>query len=50
VTPAVTSGRSGVADVILRDGSTLRLRQTGPEDEDALLTFFTPPQEALKSW
>ena len=27
-------------DVILRDGTTLRLRSPGPDDADALLAFF----------
>src|SRR4029077_8872582 len=30
-----------VADVILRDGGTLRLRPPGNEDADALLDFFS---------
>jgi acetate---CoA ligase (ADP-forming) len=32
--------RAVAADVILRDGSTLRLRMPGPDDEDALVDFF----------
>jgi acetyl coenzyme A synthetase (ADP forming)-like protein len=31
---------AGAVDVILRDGSTLRLRAPGPDDADALLAFF----------
>src|SRR3954469_25734499 len=31
---------SDSVDVILRDGSTLRLRRPGPDDTDALLEFF----------
>ncbi|HEY2372117.1 MAG TPA: GNAT family N-acetyltransferase [Gaiellaceae bacterium] len=40
---AVASGRNTeavAADVILRDGSTLRLRTPGPSDEAALVDFF----------
>src|SRR5581483_6479032 len=39
VTIAAYAG-PGTEDVILRDGSTLRLRAAGPEDADALVEFF----------
>ena len=35
----------GATDVILRDGSTLRLRAPGAEDADALLEFFSALSE-----
>jgi acetyl coenzyme A synthetase (ADP forming)-like protein len=45
--PSGTAGRAAAGpapaqslDVILRDGTTLRLRSPGPEDLDALLAFF----------
>ena len=38
-TPAATSARDP-EDVILRDGSTLRLRPPQPDDERELIEFF----------
>jgi acetate---CoA ligase (ADP-forming) len=35
-----TTPSAGAVDVILRDGSTLRLRPPGPDDADALVAFF----------
>jgi hypothetical protein len=39
VIEAVTDGAA--VDVILRDGTTLRLRAPGPNDADAVLAFFS---------
>ena len=38
---STTTHASGATDVILRDGSTLRLRPPAAEDADALLEFFS---------
>jgi acetate---CoA ligase (ADP-forming) len=38
--PALDTLRSAPEDVILRDGTTLRLRGTTPDDADALVEFF----------
>ena len=37
----LTTGAADVVDVILKDGSTLRLRPPAREDADALLAFFS---------
>ena len=37
---SVESRAAGAADVILKDGGTLRLRPPGEADADALLAFF----------
>src|SRR5438309_1015562 len=39
--PPVTARPDRAVDVILRDGTTLRLRQPQPPDGDALLSFFS---------
>jgi acetate---CoA ligase (ADP-forming) len=41
MTTDLASIPGGAEDVVLRDGSTLRLRPTSPADTSALLSFFT---------
>ncbi|HLK46270.1 MAG TPA: GNAT family N-acetyltransferase, partial [Acidimicrobiales bacterium] len=40
MTTGLTAASAPVEDVVLRDGSTMRLRPTGPDDAELVLRFF----------